>query len=411
MRLFSKPLRKVLLPLSLCLSILCSCSQPTSSSSSSSSSNTTTTTIGSATDLTTPEITISTPASGAVTLSWSAVNKASSYNLYYSAGTTVNTSTATKISGITSTSQLISGLTNDTEYAFELTAVDSTGESATSAVFTDTPPYFGSDVPDYPVDGKVTTNIDSDVPSWIKNNFTNIRAYMSGTTIVIETRDLPPYSSYYYSATSTSTGFSALHQSTTPDFPDPNMIAEQAYILKVPETPTESTSSVTAGLGPVGIAKNGVMIFNADAAPGDYIQNEYFSFDTTGGHPQSSGVYHYHTEPASFVTSSGDEVVGIALDGFPIYGGKNSSGTVVFNAGGNSSAATTSWNVDNTNWVSSTADTSLTSLPHYHTVENYYLATTEAAGSTNPAGTIIELNYLLGTYLGGAKGTITNEGQ
>src|SRR5207237_783471 len=63
----------------------------------------------------------------------------------------------------------------------------------------------------------------------------------------------------------------------------------------VPVTP--ATTGQTMGLGPVGIAVNGVASFDDQAAPGDDIFQEALSFDQCQGHPAPGGTYHYHSEP------------------------------------------------------------------------------------------------------------------
>ncbi len=60
-------------------------------------------------------------------ITWNAIKGATSYNLYYAAGTTVDKS-GTKITGAVSP-MIITGLTNGTQYAFAVSAVNATGES------------------------------------------------------------------------------------------------------------------------------------------------------------------------------------------------------------------------------------------------------------------------------------------
>ncbi len=287
---------------------------------------------------------------------------------------------------------------------------------------------FGTSVPNYTTSGTVTTNIDSNVPAWIKNNFKNIRAYMDGTTIVIQTRSFPPYHTAYYSA---SGSFSAYHDSSSSDAPEvtnPNVIAERAITIRVPKSPTITGATLTAqestaGLGVIGVSVNGVVLFNDDAntAAGDEIVNEVPTLDSMSGHPTETGVYHYHTYPAALSTSAGDELLGIAIDGLPIFGPKDSTGALVFNAGGNSSAQTTDYR-SNTNWISAATQgsaapslysdtTNGVGLPdvHYHVVSNFYLATTKAVppvGTTVVSvGTIEPDFYMIGNNIAGTKGT------
>jgi len=67
-----------------------------------------------------------------ITLAWSAVSGATSYNVYYSTTAGVTTANGSKIAGATSP-YIKTGLLNSTSYYFIVTAVNSTGESAASA--------------------------------------------------------------------------------------------------------------------------------------------------------------------------------------------------------------------------------------------------------------------------------------
>lgn len=69
--------------------------------------------------------------SGKVTLNWSPVSGATSYNLYWATASGV-TKLSNKISGLTETSYTHSGLTNGTSYFYRVTAQDATSESSLS---------------------------------------------------------------------------------------------------------------------------------------------------------------------------------------------------------------------------------------------------------------------------------------
>lgn len=73
-----------------------------------------------------------------VTVSWSAVTGATSYNIYYGTAAGVTTSAVTKVTGATSP-KVVPGLTNGTPYFFVVTAVNAGGESSVSSEKTATP--------------------------------------------------------------------------------------------------------------------------------------------------------------------------------------------------------------------------------------------------------------------------------
>jgi len=73
-----------------------------------------------------------------VSLSWSSVAGASSYNIYRGTAPGVTKTTGTKVSGVQSPN-VVSGLTNGTPYYFVVTAVNAAGESGISAEKTATP--------------------------------------------------------------------------------------------------------------------------------------------------------------------------------------------------------------------------------------------------------------------------------
>jgi hypothetical protein len=80
------------------------------------------------------------------------------------------------------------------------------------------------------------------------------------------------------------------------------------------------------GMGVVGIALNGVAIYDNVAAPPDNIYDEVDTFDKCEGHPAGT-MYHYHIEPTT-ATNGDDNFVGVMRDGFPIYGREEYGGGV-----------------------------------------------------------------------------------
>jgi fibronectin type 3 domain-containing protein len=92
-----------------------------------------------------PVISAATAGNGQVTLTWAAVTGATSYNIYYAAGTTVD-KTGTKVTGATSPA-IVASLTNGTQYAFAVSAITASGESALSVVATATPQIPAAGIP------------------------------------------------------------------------------------------------------------------------------------------------------------------------------------------------------------------------------------------------------------------------
>ncbi len=103
---------------------------------------------------------------------------------------------------------------------------------------------------------------------------------------------------------------------------NPNSISAQSVALSLAAHPKRLKTPQCTPMGAVGIARNGVAIFNAiDAAGNDAVAHEVQ--DSCSGHPQQSGQYHYHGLPDCISSGSGSKhskLIGWAYDGFPIFG-------------------------------------------------------------------------------------------
>ena len=240
--------------------------------------------------------------------------------------------------------------------------------------------------------GTASAEFSSDVPTWIQNNFICIKASADGTNIVIETRDLPVYTSYYYGSNHDR------YDSTPPTDPsNPNTISEQSYTLTIPSSPAVAASPSQSGLGEVGVAVDGTILFNNQAAPGDSLANEESTLDANTGHPSQPGIYHYHVEMAQIVTV-GDELIGIALDGFPIYGAIEQDGSAAGFIGMLDTEPVGG------NWHEHATTEFPGGVPHYHVVTGYQ----ETATSGSNMGMAVDLRYLIGTEMAGTVGTVVN---
>ncbi len=71
--------------------------------------------------------------------------------------------------------------------------------------------------------------------------------------------------------------------------------------------------------GAIGIAANGVPIFNPYNASGE-LSYDIGELDAYGGHSGNGDDYHYHYPPTHLSTTTGDYPIGFVFDGFPLYG-------------------------------------------------------------------------------------------
>ena len=55
-------------------------------------------------------------------------------------------------------------------------------------------------------------------------------------------------------------------------------------------------------------------------------------FDLCDGHPQEQGVYHYHKIPGCIYDGSRMQLLGVALDGHPIFGPIDENGNELYTA-------------------------------------------------------------------------------
>jgi hypothetical protein len=144
---------------------------------------------------------------------------------------------------------------------------------------------------------------------------------VSGKKLVhIATDGTPDHKTIYWPTTN------GCYEAEPGTSPNPNRIATQSIIMDVPQVPTAGSGTTREIGGAVGIVLNGVAIFPNYAAPGDDIFLESDRFDWCQGHPEKTGMYHHHSEPWS-ITHDDAAFVGVLLDGYPLYGRKDSDGT------------------------------------------------------------------------------------
>jgi hypothetical protein len=184
---------------------------------------------------------------------------------------------------------------------------------------------------------------------------TSTTAPTAATTVVAATTPTPAttsaglptlFTQFYGAQVSTDGSFVVLRATSVPDHPspyfgqgnagyeppqagmqvNPNRITSQNMVLRVPVTPQVTSASSDTPLGVMGVSINGVALFNQYAAGRSPLSGEIATFDRYNGHPQQSGMYHYHIEPVYLTAQGSSRLLGVLLDGFPVYGTRDPSG-------------------------------------------------------------------------------------
>jgi hypothetical protein len=109
---------------------------------------------------------------------------------------------------------------------------------------------------------------------------------------------------------------------------NPNQIAAQSFDWKLALNPTTAKAPGCVNMGPIGVLKDGVVLYNAlDGEGRDAGAHEVL--DICAGHPDQSSTYHHHDIPPCIlkrVKNGQTKLVGYALDGYGIYVVKNKRG-------------------------------------------------------------------------------------
>lgn len=204
------------------------------------------------------------------------------------------------------------------------------------------------------------TSIAAGVPDFFRTYFKCVSITTSADKVVITTEDLPPHRSYYYGAGNPN--YADFDTSRGAQYrPNPNRITQKHHTFSIPLNPTSRGLTVTGAmvdrmantnpneypLGPVGVALDSVDVFNDQAAPGDNIDNEAYTFDSYNAHPTMNGDYHYHTvspgplEVMKYIGRSsttapgggGVELYGIMCDGTLVLGCSELDGSTPASSG------------------------------------------------------------------------------
>ena len=173
----------------------------------------------------------------------------------------------------------------------------------------------------------------------------NTTIYIDGDEVVIETNGWPDHTSPYWSNVTERTAIDPMGNvlvtpaaaENHPLFVEPTVTSYEdmapgniddfngSYTLRIPVSPQLADSPTATGLGAIGIAVSGAMIYNDEEGPNVPLDDAVVSLDYTAAHtgPQS---YHYHLEPHAWSQDDG-ELIGIIADGFFLYGRRDHDGS------------------------------------------------------------------------------------
>jgi hypothetical protein len=128
--------------------------------------------------------------------------------------------------------------------------------------------------------------------------------------------------------------------------PSSQAVKSQNYNFSITTSPRKLKKTTAAPLGAIGVMISGAVLFNpyeadnttaalaANFTVKDSSGNDVPFIDPCNGHPNPTGQYHYHGLPPC-VTAQVDKangpshIIGVAFDGFPIYGDRNIKGKQV----------------------------------------------------------------------------------
>lgn len=121
-----------------------------------------------------------------------------------------------------------------------------------------------------------------------------------------------------------------------PNSGNPNSIQVQDFTFRLPLEPRLADLTTRLPMGPVGTALNGVVFFNPFEQGGMNAVEGYSEvwLDACCGHPQQTGVYHYHKYPVCVKSPFKDDgerhspIIGFAWDGYPIHGPYEADGVM-----------------------------------------------------------------------------------
>lgn len=178
----------------------------------------------------------------------------------------------------------------------------------------------------------------------------------SNGSIVLRSNGTPDHVTPYWATSNTLYEAPSLPGQTV----NPGTLQAQSFVMTLTEFPAEASSKEATSLGPIGMALNGVAIYN-DREGGNVPVDAgtLLSFDTGGAHSGPGGLYHYHFT-GDYTGNDDANLIGFLRDGFPIYARKDQDGSYPANLDANGGH------------VGATADFA-TPIYHYHATNTAYM--------------------------------------
>jgi len=175
--------------------------------------------------------------------------------------------------------------------------------------------------------------------------FKNVSITYSGTDMTIVSDGLPSWKAEKYAKPNAGVVVPLSPSDVTLDFSS-SLVYAQKISYAITLNPVKAAAATTTSLGVIGILVNGAVLYNPYEGDGTSVavaNNVYLTdsngvqwgfLDVCNGHPGMGGMYHYHGMPpcvTSVIDTVGgpSHILGVAFDGFPIYGNKDINGKIV----------------------------------------------------------------------------------
>lgn len=152
----------------------------------------------------------------------------------------------------------------------------------------------------------------------------------SGNSITLKSQGVPDHVTPYWG-----TGNALYEAQTAGQGLTPGNLMTQSFVMTLTTSPAEASSKEATSLGPIGMALNGVAIYNDREGGNVPVDAQVLkTFDRGGGHSGPGGLYHYHFD-GDFTSKDDAKLIGFLRDGFPIYGRKDMDGSYPSNLDAN----------------------------------------------------------------------------